>query len=680
MAEGMNRRRSWIARLRPLTVAVFLLIVLATLLTASRIDGIADQQNGRLLAEQSAEAAVVLESALHDIEVSFPNLAGALRLAPDELTAFEPAAESLVGGTVLGVGLAEAAGEGPQVAALVGDGPPVGAPLGSSWLALVARAQSEEGLVSGVLPAAGSSATTVGFAYPFEAGSALFMTVRFDPSQLVEIEDGSPFSDLSGALYAGPEADPAHLVLATTSELPLTGDVVHERVQVGGDEWLLVTRAKRPLVGSLARQTLIGVLVGGVVLAVLTALLVEILGQRRAYALRLVDERTAELSRARQAAEEANHSKSEFLSRMSHELRTPLNAVLGFGQLLEMEDLEPDQQDSVKQILKGGRHLLDLINEVLDISRIEAGELSLSPEAVQVEELVHEVVDLIRPLADQTGIQVVVDRSGVCDCYVFADRQRSKQVLLNLLSNAVKYNRSRGTVAVSCERPTETMARITVTDTGPGIPADRIGRLFTAFERLGAEQTAVEGTGIGLALSQRLAGAMDGRLGVDSTVGRGSTFYVDLPRVEGPVHRYERLNGGSAVAEEKVPVDRSHVVLHIEDNLSNLKLVERIFATRPDVHVVGAMHGSLGLELAREHLPALVLLDLHLPDMGGEQVLQRLRDDPVTASIPVAIVSADATPGQVQRLLSAGASAYLTKPIEVRELVGVLDQALTGRS
>lgn len=398
-----------------------------------------------------------------------------------------------------------------------------------------------------------------------------------------------------------------------------------------------------------------------------------------AYIVDVDDRRRAEDARreAQAAAEDANRAKSEFLSRMSHELRTPLNAVLGFGQLLETDDLTDAQRDSVDHILKGGRHLLDLINEVLDISRIEAGELSLSPEPVLAAELVGEAVDLMRPLADQRGIQLVLDSSGVCDCYVFADRQRAKQVLLNLLSNAIKYNRPRGSVAVSCEQPDATRMRISVTDTGSGIPTERLGLLFTPFERLGAEQTGEEGTGIGLALSKRLAEAMGGGLSAASTLGQGSTFTVELPRVEGPVERYERLNGGTQPAVE--PAGHRQVVLHIEDNLSNLTLVERVLAQRPGVEVVAAMQGRLGLELAREHHPVLVLLDLHLPDMGGEAVLQRLRDDPATASIPVVIVSADATPGQVQRLLSAGAAAYLTKPIDVRDLLRLLDDTVADR-
>jgi PAS domain S-box-containing protein len=381
---------------------------------------------------------------------------------------------------------------------------------------------------------------------------------------------------------------------------------------------------------------------------------------------------------AQQAAEDANRAKSEFLSRMSHELRTPLNAVLGFGQLLALDDLGEEQRESVDHILKGGRHLLDLINEVLDISRIETGKLPLSPEPVLVAELVEESVDLVRPLARQRSLNLVTDPAGSCDCFMFADRQRVKQVLLNLLSNAVKYNRNGGTIALSCDTD-EHHVRVAVADSGVGMRPDQLDRIFTPFERLGAEQTDVEGTGIGLALSLRLAEAMGGTINVQSTLGEGSTFTLELPRVEGPVERYERLGGGQPAPEDATPPEARTIVLHIEDNLSNLSLVERIMAQRSDIEVVAAMQGRLGLELAREHQPVLVLLDLHLPDMHGEQVLQRLRDDPETASIPVVIVSADATPGQVQRVLASGAAAYLTKPIDVRELLAQVDAAVAAR-
>ena len=398
-----------------------------------------------------------------------------------------------------------------------------------------------------------------------------------------------------------------------------------------------------------------------------------------AYVVDVDDRRRAERAQrdAQRAAETANRAKSEFLSRMSHELRTPLNGVLGFAQLLEIEDLSDGQRDAVDHILKAGRHLLGLINEVLDISRIEAGELQLSPEPVLARDIVTEAVDLIRPLADQRSVQIIVDRTGACDCYVYADRQRVKQVLLNLLSNAVKYNRPRGTVALSCEQPGDpTRVSISVTDTGIGIPAERLDLLFTPFERLGAEHTTEEGTGIGLALSQKLTAAMGGTLTADSQLGRGSTFTVELPRVEGPVERYERLNNGSITKTVDTPQDGDRfVVLLIEDNLSNVTLIERVFAQRPGVEVMTAIQGRFGLELAREHQPDLILLDLHLPDLGGDHVLQRLRDEPATASIPVVIISADATEGQVRRLLTAGATAYLTKPIDVQELLGIVDDA-----
>jgi CheY-like chemotaxis protein len=398
----------------------------------------------------------------------------------------------------------------------------------------------------------------------------------------------------------------------------------------------------------------------------------------------LVDQRTAELrgtladlETARVAADVANRSKSSFLSRMSHELRTPLNAVLGFAQVLDLDDLNQDQQEAVDQILRGGKHLLGLINEVLDISRIETGDLALSPESVLVSDVVGETVDLIRPLAEQRSIQILGDRHTCWDNHVFADRQRLKQILLNLLSNAVKYNRQHGTVTILCDHPDATRLRIKVADTGPGLRAEQVSQLFVPFERLGAERTEIEGTGIGLALSRRLAEAMGGSVDVESVPGEGSAFWVELPLVEGPVERYERLQG-DATQPETAPTtnERRQTLLYIEDNLANLKLVQRVVAHRNDVDIIPAMQGRLGVDLAREHQPALILLDLHLPDIPGDQVLQQLRADPVTAPIPVVVVSADATPGQQQRLVTAGASAYLTKPYEVQELLRIIDEAL----
>ncbi len=381
---------------------------------------------------------------------------------------------------------------------------------------------------------------------------------------------------------------------------------------------------------------------------------------------------------ARTVAERANLAKNEFLSSMSHELRTPLNAILGFGQLLQDADLGDRDRDSVEHILKAGRHLLELVNEVLDLSRIEAGRMTLSPEPVRVDELVRESVDLMRPAAEERGIHVSADLV-TCDLHIRADRQRLKQVLLNMLSNAVKYNRDGGEVEVTCASTPAEHVQIRVRDTGPGIAQLRMAELFEPFERLGAERTTVEGTGLGLALARRLVEAMGGTMGVDSVEGEGSTFWVELAIAESPVAAFERSNGHAAEGSTRSDEPQERSVLLIEDNLSNLKLIERILEARPAVSVLSAMQGGLGVELARQHQPDLILLDLHLPDLPGDQVLHRLRADPATRSIPVIVVSADATSRQIRRLLESGAAEYLTKPIDVRRLLELVDAALARR-
>ncbi|MGH2688299.1 MAG: ATP-binding protein [Actinomycetota bacterium] len=384
---------------------------------------------------------------------------------------------------------------------------------------------------------------------------------------------------------------------------------------------------------------------------------------------------------SREAAERANVAKSEFLSRMSHELRTPLNAILGFSQLLEMDARDAAQRESVTQVLKAGRHLLGLIDEVLDISRIEAGRLSLSIEPVAVAETVTEVIDLIGPMATDRGVTVEAADVLTSPLHVLADRQRLKQVLLNIMSNAVKYNRDGGSIRVTTARPTPATVRIEVTDTGPGIAEENLPKLFAPFERIGAEQTDIQGTGLGLALSKVLAAAMGGTLGVRSTRGVGSTFWVELteapPEVvaldQPPARRGEAYAGPVPAG----PGDGERPkVLYIEDNVSNLRLIERLMDQRPGVELLTAMQGSIGLELAQTHRPRLVLLDLHLPDMTGDQVLATLRSQPATREIPVVIVSADATPGHVRRLLDAGAQGYLTKPLELGPLLEILDHHL----
>jgi len=378
------------------------------------------------------------------------------------------------------------------------------------------------------------------------------------------------------------------------------------------------------------------------------------------------------LKMAQIEAERANSFKTEFLSRISHELRTPLNAILGFAQLLELDDLSPDQRDSTEQITKGGQRLLALINDILDISRIESGSIGLSLEPVAVDLVVREAVALIKPLADERGIRLRIETSDDADrLHVLADQQRLGQALLNLLSNAVKYNVDRGTVSVTARADGSGLVRIGVADTGPGIAEDKISLLFTPFHRLGAEQTNVEGTGLGLSLSRSLVQAMGGSLEVETTEGDGTTFWVELQAA-----RQETPGPPPTSLTADLPVGVSGKVLYIEDNLSNLKLIERLLEGRTEVTLISAMTGTLGVELAQQHLPDLILLDLHLPDLQGDAVLARLRRDPRTAAIPVVILSADATATQIQRLLAAGARDYLTKPINVGGFLGLLDRFL----
>lgn len=376
---------------------------------------------------------------------------------------------------------------------------------------------------------------------------------------------------------------------------------------------------------------------------------------------------------AKEEAERANRAKSEFLSRMSHELRTPMNSILGFAQLLESDPAEPlteSQQESVEVILKGGYHLLDLINEVLDLARIESGRLLLALENVDVSSVMQEVVSLVRPQAEQRGIRFV-DRGACRGRSVLADHTRLKQVLLNLLSNAVKYNCEGGTVTLSCEGTAGSRLRIGVADTGPGIPEEQRTALFEPFQRLEAHKTEVEGTGIGLTITKRLVELMDGAITVESAPGRGSRFSIELPVSEGVP------DGQKEEAEaSQEPDGGKPTVLYVEDNTDNLNLVSRILKRRPGVRLLSAPQAQLGLDLARAHRPDLILMDISLPGMDGYEALERLRDFEETRDIPVVALSSNAMPHDVKRGMSAGFTKYLTKPLNVREFFEVVDAVI----
>jgi PAS domain S-box-containing protein len=391
----------------------------------------------------------------------------------------------------------------------------------------------------------------------------------------------------------------------------------------------------------------------------------------------VLQEKNVELESARSVAEKANLAKSDFLSSMSHELRSPLNAILGFAQLMESDSPPPTpaQKESIAQILQAGWHLLKLIDEILDLAKVEAKQVPLSREPVSLAEVMIECQGMIEPQAQQRGIHMIFPRFGM-QYFVLADRVRVKQVLINLLSNAIKYNISQGTVEVKCDEITPGRIRVSVRDTGAGLSPEQMAQLFQAFNRLGQEASGEEGTGIGLVVAKRLVELMEGEIGVESSVGMGCVFWFELPSVAEPCLSME---GGDAAALAPPHVPREvgpHTLLYIEDNPANLKLVEQIIARHPDIRLLTAVNGNSGIEIARVSRPDVILTDINLPDISGYEALKILRSDPATAHIPVIAISANAMSPDVERGMKAGFFRYITKPIKVNEFMEAMDVAL----
>ena len=390
-----------------------------------------------------------------------------------------------------------------------------------------------------------------------------------------------------------------------------------------------------------------------------------------------LQETNTELASAKSAAEEANLAKSDFLSSMSHELRSPLNAILGFAQLMELASPLPtdSQKESIAQILQAGWHLLKLINEILDLSVIESGKVSLSTESVSLAEVMSECQAMMEPQAQQLGIGMTFPRFDN-PFFVSADRTRLKQIVINLLSNAIKYNKERGTVVVDCTTSTPGLTRISVKDTGAGLSPNKVAQLFQPFNRLGQEAGGVAGTGIGLVVTKRLAELMGGVLGVESTAGEGSVFWCELISCAAPELVVE---SGEAATVDRPPVPagaRPRTLLYVEDNPANMKLVEQLIARRPDMRLLTAVNGTLGIEVARTTRPTVILMDINLPGISGVEALKVLRIDPATAHIPVVALSANAMPRDIEMGLDAGFFRYLTKPIKIKEFMDTLNTAL----
>jgi len=384
-----------------------------------------------------------------------------------------------------------------------------------------------------------------------------------------------------------------------------------------------------------------------------------------------------QLNEAVAAAESANRAKTDFISSMSHELRTPLNAILGFAQLVESGTPVPTpvQKRSIDQILKAGWYLLDLINEILDLALIESGTLSLSSEPVSLSEVLLECRAMVEPQAQQRGIGLVFTRLEM-PRYVKADRTRLKQVMINLLFNAIKYNQPGGHVTVECTLSPPQAIRISVRDTGAGLTPVQLAQLFQPFNRLGQESGGEEGTGIGLVVTQRLVHLMNGKIGVDSTPGVGSVFWVEMTLADTPqlvVLDQASVTPTRTDASLDTPLQ---TLLYVEDNPANLELVEQIIARRSDLRMLGAADASLGIEFARVYLPAVILMDINLPGISGIEAMKILRAEPSTAHIPIIALSANAAPHDILRGTEAGFFNYITKPIRVDQLMDALDAAL----
>lgn len=377
-----------------------------------------------------------------------------------------------------------------------------------------------------------------------------------------------------------------------------------------------------------------------------------------------------QLLQARDEAEQASKAKGDFLSAMSHELRTPMNAILGFAQLLQSgkQPLTDRQQRHVQQIYKSGQHLLTLINDVLDLAKIEAGKISVSLEPIDINEVLQDALNSLQPIADQQGITMILQPTPVTTSWVLADFTRCKQVLINLITNAIKYNSEQGKVIISCELQ-EQYLRINIQDTGRGLSKEQQEQLFQPFNRIGAENSSIEGTGVGLALTRKLLEAMQGQIGVESQPGQGSCFWFTLPRTR-------RMNVNAPILPREPAEQHQKKILYVEDNPASQRLLQAFFNERSGYHLELAASAEIALELAASSNPDLILMDLDLPGMSGMQAIKMLARNPLTASIPVIAISASGSDRCKKAIKEAGFAHFLDKPLDLEQLQVLLRATL----
>jgi signal transduction histidine kinase/CheY-like chemotaxis protein len=670
-------------RVRGLTIVVFVGFLVLSSVVFVGIGKLVDRQEHRLLKERTAEVSLIVSGALQS---SFRDIFNTLSISAEQSPeSFRLAAQRMV--TSAGVTSVALVTEDSQrewvVRSAAGSGLSTGEAVTGDRLALIAQAgpvfrsdmivndgRSSLATVMGISHAAGSPGGAAGGAAGDAATgkAAIYLEVAVDPHRDTTVTQADAFHEIRAALYTGDQPDPSKLLLTTTDQLPITGDTVRQTVTFGADSWLLVTAARQPLAGPLLRGLPWLLAAALLVVGVAMAGTVETVGRGRDRALRLVAARTKALEDSLHELRVAQQAKSEFLSNMSHELRTPLNAIIGFSDLMTREPAtssEPDRiavpSEWIEHINASGLHLLDLINDILDLAKVEAGRIDLAPEPIALRPVISAAVATLRPLMVRKELSVVED---IDDVAVIADRVRLRQIIDNLLSNAIKFTPDGGRIGLTA-RGNADQVLLDVDDTGVGIAPDDQERVFDEFQQVGDRGSRTSGTGLGLALTRRLVLAHGGTITLQSTVGVGSKFTVALPAAELPTAEVPAATPAELPAAEATAVG---TVLVIEDDAAAVRLL-RAYLEHAGYAVRVAVDGPTGLAEAIADPPDAIVLDVILPGIDGWEVLRRIKLEPRSASVPTVMVT---VVDEHEIGLALGAVDYLVKPIDPEVLVGVL--------